>query len=83
MIPCPEILLESVATHTYCIFLSVYSIGGIKITKVFPPFLIVFFKWSTTLSEMHHDNPIRNASRKGGVGGRWGAGAERHFELAR
>ena len=79
---CPEILLESVATHTYCIFLTVYSIGGIKITKSLPAIFDAFFQVV--------DSPIRNASRKGAGG--WGAGAEqptqiksrkRHFELAR
>ena len=59
-IPCPEILLESVATQTYCIFFTVYSIGAIKITKIV---LDSFFKWSTALSEMHQ---VRNR-----VGGRW------------
>ena len=62
----PEILLESVATHTYCIFLTVYSIGGIKITKSLPAIFDSFFQVV--------DSPIRNASRKGAGG--WEVGRE-------
>ena len=64
---CPEILFEPVATHTYCIFFTVYSIGGIKITKSVPAIYDSFFKWSRALSELHH---VRGRWMGGGVRGR-------------
>ena len=79
-----RILLESVATYTYCIFFTVYSIGAIKITKTAHAIFDSFFKWLTALSEMHQV--------RGWVCGRWGVGAEQfmqiksgkqHFELVR
>ena len=44
---------ELVATQTYCIFFTVYSIGAIKTTISVPTIFDSFFKWLTALSEMH------------------------------
>ena len=67
LITCPEILLESVATQTYCIsllyiLLELYS----KITKIVPAILDSFYQVV--------DSPIRNASSKGAGGWEVGCG---------
>ena len=59
---------NSVATQTYCIFFTVYSIGAIKITKIVPAILDSFFQVV--------DSPIRNASGKGAGEWEMGCGGE-------
>ena len=66
-VACPEILLESVATQTYCIsllyvLLELYS----KITKIVPAILDSYFQVV--------NSPIRNASSKGEGGWEVGCG---------